>query len=319
MERQTKLTEAIEALDHVQELLHALPPELLEQGLWQAVMGLSVLQKFLRSFDAAASADARATALIEVSEMMGKKSEGLLFQVIQDPSTPETVTRAARQAQQRVERRARKDLLDELATSSGRRALMDEIVEVIGPRLHEIICHTAAEKKLPSSEQAADLYQWVGQVVEEKLNDNYRKRVEGPVLINYRGWLCACVEPHPGGTAKEGGKTTRVRPGQACLLTAWLQPNSPPKNAAFAEVEIGNGQNADLVPFDVRVDSDGLQFDATCQSVKVPVADTSDRIQFHGEPDEEGMQAIWVQLLQKNRLIQVVELKVEVRIEERGR
>jgi hypothetical protein len=189
MEKHTKLTEAIEALDHVQELLQALPPELLESGLWEVVMGLSVLQKFLRSFDAAASADDRATALIEVSEIMGKKCEGLLLQVIQDPSTPEMVTRAARQAQSRVERRARKELLDELATSTARHALMDEIAEVIGPRLTEFIDQVFTKKKPPTSGQPADLHQPIGQVVEEKLNAYYRKRVEGPVLIDYHGLL----------------------------------------------------------------------------------------------------------------------------------
>jgi hypothetical protein len=319
MKEQSKLQEAIEALDRVHELLQGLDPKLLERGVWAVVTGLSALQQYLRSIDAEASVEARATALFEVSEKMGKKSEPLLHHVIHDPSTPPKVSRAAQKAQSRVQRRARQELLNELATPSARRALMDELLEVIGPRLNELLTRISTASNAPTSEPPANLHDSVSQVVANKLTDYYRRRVEGPLMINYHGLFCARVESRSGASGLESDGSSRVRAGQVCLLTAWLQPGgSPPENAASGEVEISNGEKADLVPFNVRVETDDLKFNTTSQAITAPIGNTSSRVQFACMPQQIGKKAIWVQLLQQNRLIQVVEIQVEVAGEEKG-
>lgn len=144
--------------------------------------------------------------------------------------------------------------------------------------------------------------------IEEMAEDlrELQSRVEPPVLDNYSGYVCSRFE----GPAPQRGQGKRGRPGHsgAGRLVVWLQPKPPKREGVFADaLQIRDGQDADEVAFDLEVESDELRFTRYRVTVEVQPGQQSRHVAFPCKnAGKGGSHKAWVQVFQKNRLIQVL-------------
>jgi len=156
----------------------------------------------------------------------------------------------------------------------------------------------------------SDLADRIGDNVVSQIKD----LIAGPVLTNYRGVICAefrdrfgeqLTTADDGLPAASGSKTYE--------LVVWLQPR--PETNGFAEsVEIRGGRDAKKVEFEVSLDSDTLEFSSHRQKVLAPANERSSELRFQFVvPETSKKHDVWLHLLQKNRLIQVLRVGIRVK------
>jgi hypothetical protein len=144
-------------------------------------------------------------------------------------------------------------------------------------------------------------------------------------LKNYSGFLCVRVAPGADADAilkGEGKKSTyRVDPGQQLRLLVWLQPEQGfPEGTLYRQFAISDGADAEEdgtpvgeILFEVAVDAEGVEVGSRSQRDKVPVDRRSGDFEFLATaPAEAGSYPVWVQTLQGNRLLQVLDLTIVV-------
>jgi hypothetical protein len=96
------------------------------------------------------------------------------------------------------------------------------------------------------------------------------------------------------------------------VVEVWLDVEKP-KLMLVDEVRIEDGETADKITFRVRMDSDVLEFRPTVQDLDVWPYARSEAAHFSfSAPSETGEYVAWIQLSQKNRLIQVLPMRLEI-------
>jgi hypothetical protein len=151
----------------------------------------------------------------------------------------------------------------------------------------------------------------------DRIGDNVVSQIKelmaGPVLTNYRGAICAEFRDRfdePLNLKDDGLPVASA--SKTYELIVWLQPR--PQTNQFAEsVEIRGGRDAKTVEFEVSLDSDTLKFNFHRQKVFAPVNERSSELQFQFVvPETQKKHEVWLHLLQKNRLIQVMRVEINV-------
>ena len=146
-------------------------------------------------------------------------------------------------------------------------------------------------------------------VVRSSVTEEIKSIIFGPILDNYRGYVCAKLLCQ----GQDVSRTNRVvRCGETCELEVWFQSEEP-LEVVTDSVDILDGQDSPLVRFDVRIDSNTVRLSAASHSFDAQPNESTDRHMFRfWAPEDLGKHEIWVEVYQKNRLIQVLSLPIEV-------
>ena len=129
------------------------------------------------------------------------------------------------------------------------------------------------------------------QVVREILED----LVRGPVLDNFEGYVCARINQN----------------GSGGEISVWVQSEPPEAEILSNEIHIRDGQDSPEVTFEIQIESEDLRCIRRRATLVAKPGERSEEQRFpFGEPVISGPQDIWVQVFQKNRLIQVLSAKV---------
>jgi hypothetical protein len=147
--------------------------------------------------------------------------------------------------------------------------------------------------------------------IEQRIGKQIESALVGPTLDNYRGFICATVNDQKGQklTLAEDGmyRATTKKPRE---IVIWLQPGQPEQDAGEA-VDIRDGQLVDPVTFEVNLDSDFLTLTSSRKEIKAPLDKPSEHAIFPLTISAKSpLLEVWVQLFQKNRLIQVLPIKI---------
>lgn len=143
----------------------------------------------------------------------------------------------------------------------------------------------------------------IRQVVAETITELTGHRVTG--LDKYDGHACARFD---GANRFAEGEIA----GTATLLV-WLQKESPTRvsGTRCERIEIVEGDDVDPVTFEVNIDSNTLALDSPRQLIRTPLHGRSVDLHFLCSFREPGQHSAWVQINQKNRLIQVVHVVLD--------
>lgn len=151
-------------------------------------------------------------------------------------------------------------------------------------------------------------------LVEGLVSAEIESVARGEVLDNYSGHICARFESGDRQTAggqrapSSGGEAdSRRRRGRPGILV-WLQSEAPQQSGiASGSVEVRDGRAADEVTFEVCLESDGARFAPARASLTVqPGTESRHQLFVTKRGTRLGNQQVWVQVFQKNRLIQVL-------------
>lgn len=135
------------------------------------------------------------------------------------------------------------------------------------------------------------------QTVREILED----LVRGPVLDNFEGFVCARIR----------------QDGSSGEISVWVQADSPGPEILSDAIHIRDGQDSPEVTFDIQVESEDLHCLRRRASL---VAEPGKRSRVLTFPLDQPLvpegQDVWIQVFQKNRLIQVLSAQVKLVAEE---
>jgi CheY-like chemotaxis protein len=149
--------------------------------------------------------------------------------------------------------------------------------------------------------------------LEKRIVAHLEEFLAGPVLENYRGFLCASLVDAAGTPVKLVPEEVSAVLGPGHYqLEVWLQPLELEDGNSFrSEIVISDGRDAAEVEFEVVIDSDPLTFIPSHKTIRAPMNKPSARLAFPfsiQDTSPTDTSSIWVQLFQKSRIIQVVNL-----------
>jgi hypothetical protein len=160
-------------------------------------------------------------------------------------------------------------------------------------------------RRAPKEEVAA----FLRQAVSSSLNEV----VAGPKLVNWSGYVHAEFEggaPHEGGP--EDGPVVVVQGGAAGTLRV-IFTTHPSHAPSECPIDIADGMDADTAEFRLLPTSDHLSFEVRATDARVRrTGETTVSLPFTA-PAEPGRHPAWVQILQRNRTMQVVTATVVVK------
>lgn len=172
----------------------------------------------------------------------------------------------------------------------------------IGAKARSILVPVLKERR--SITKSAEVQQF-GRTVE--------RVIAGPKLDNYSGYLCAVIQSAGDSRQLDSSNKNEAFPSEALVLDVWLDA-AKPESGLCDQVRIIDGEQSPTVKFRLRPDSDAMSFQPSVQDLDVGPQKPSQKIRFtFSAPAESGEYTAWLQLLQKNRLIQVLPVSVQVR------
>src|SRR5262245_40274226 len=136
----------------------------------------------------------------------------------------------------------------------------------------------------------------------------------GPRMDNYRGHLCVALKDCETGQHIhwEDQIPLRASAERQYQLQVWFSPERP-KDAYADWVEVRDGQDSQMINFLVAIDSDTLEFRKQQDQVQLNPDELSPVIEFPCQlSGGRAKHSLWIQLFQKNRLIQVLPLQINV-------
>jgi hypothetical protein len=132
-------------------------------------------------------------------------------------------------------------------------------------------------------------------------------------LDNYRGYVCVALR-YSSGTAiraSDDGRYVLTTPG-TCSLTAWFAPVEQ-DDVQSQRIEISGGTDASKITFSLSADTDVGKIDRRNASLTFGVAQPSEQATFTlTDLPQEGSGRVFVEILQKNRLIEVVSMEMTI-------
>jgi hypothetical protein len=140
-----------------------------------------------------------------------------------------------------------------------------------------------------------------------------RSSLARPSLINYDGFLSVRVlDPKGEPVPDDGEGAVALRPEAPYRLEVTIDL-APMVGARNARVSIQQGEVAEVVPFGVELDSDRVALRAPGRDVQVNARGGEQRLEFPLTVGEGmGDASVWVRVAQHGRLIQLVEVELEV-------
>jgi hypothetical protein len=156
--------------------------------------------------------------------------------------------------------------------------------------------------------------------LDKSVTNQIESLLSEPTLDNFQG-VCRARILNAAGTevpSREDG-VSEVSSGQSFQLSVQFHPVHPgspePSSDYLAQpISIRDGQNAERVIFEVSLDSDTVPLkDTTQMSVTVAPGAPSPPLLFTLiAPEQSGQHTIWVEVFQKNKLIQVISVPISV-------
>jgi hypothetical protein len=139
-------------------------------------------------------------------------------------------------------------------------------------------------------------------VVEKAVYDSLDASRTEPALANWSGQIGVRI------VAQDGNIPSSLRPGQPYQLVVAFGRDLTDEFER-RNIDVRGGRHADPVAFELLLDSDKVLMPVDGQQVEVPVDGglTTRRYSFSA-PSEPGEFRLWVQVLQLNRVLQVVTL-----------
>jgi hypothetical protein len=136
-----------------------------------------------------------------------------------------------------------------------------------------------------------------------------------PPLIEYQGWVAAWLESAPGEVERYSEERFVVERDRDYVLAVAIQRERF-EGRPSAPIDTGEGVSAADVPFRVSVDSGAIALPPVPQDLVVPADGSSRRLSVEFRTPASGDHRIFVYVLQRSRLLQVVEVRMGIRPEE---
>ncbi len=132
-------------------------------------------------------------------------------------------------------------------------------------------------------------------------------------LDNYHGYICLSLRDEQGkDVSLTEENTLLISAGQSHELDAWFQPNKPDGITAN-EIRVAGGSDTRTVEFNLTPDSDSMSLQPRHETVSFGVVDHSPTVRFKFRaPETEDTGELWLNVTQKNRLVQVVPVTFHV-------
>jgi hypothetical protein len=125
------------------------------------------------------------------------------------------------------------------------------------------------------------------------------------MLDNYAGFVCAAVEEtvveRDGTGAGSAGAVARD------TIVVWLEA-AQPAGTGFAPIVVRDGQDREEVLFDILLDSDEATIRQPRHALACRPGAASGKLRFGATADAGHPRVYWVNVFQKNRLIQILEI-----------
>lgn len=124
-------------------------------------------------------------------------------------------------------------------------------------------------------------------------------------LDNYSGYVCATLNVTSVGMSVATVDAPLVMVQDTIVV--WLDPLSP-GDTWYEPVLVRNGKDSEEVLFDLLLDSDEVSFDPQRYSIPCRLTTPSDKLRFNVTADASRQRVYWLNVFQKNRLIQILEI-----------
>ncbi len=148
--------------------------------------------------------------------------------------------------------------------------------------------------------------------METRVAERLDELIRGPVLDNYDGYVCARLATEAGvALPMNGTERACAEPGQPCNLEVWLQPQKP-QDAVSDRVLIEDGRDSPDATFEIAPDSEFIKFRPSRQDVTARDGEESSRLAFSFVTPATGSHELWIELFQKNRIIQALRIVLDV-------
>lgn len=138
-------------------------------------------------------------------------------------------------------------------------------------------------------------------------------------LNNYQGYVCITFRSEAGVSlpTPDGGGLPVLKAGEKYRMAVWFQPGEP-QEGLKEKIYITGGVDATDVEFVMRADSEKVSMRPRQASVSFAVAERSREVRFEfTAPGNSGPFDFWVQVIQKNQLIELVSKTAQVSSGER--
>jgi hypothetical protein len=128
---------------------------------------------------------------------------------------------------------------------------------------------------------------------------------------NYRGFICLTINDVEGTEINRSSEEDyHLLCGRQYSLTVWFQPDDPPEIVS-AKIEVTGGTDVSNVEFSLSADSEPMKLNPRNNAVSFGVSGRSPDTMFKfTAPESDGRGEVWVQVLQKNRLLEVVSVTI---------
>ena len=206
-------------------------------------------------------------------------------------------------------------VLPELAAISVSERYVDK-VKVAAKRTYDEVSQQVMKNELTIL--ADKLRGGLVEEIDERLDNRFRRFVNGSVSENYAGFICSVVRDERGRDVplirRRGAALAAVTAGDIYRVAVWFEPKRP--RACWSdEVLVNDGEDMPEVHFEVEVDSSAVRFRSIRRSVQFVPAFRSPAVEFQfTAPREAGLHEIWAQVFQNHQLVQGLLIAIAVAV-----
>jgi hypothetical protein len=166
------------------------------------------------------------------------------------------------------------------------------------------------------------------EAIEQGVGTQIQRALQGPELINYKGFLCARFTDKDGQRLPSKGKVSTAQPGTTCRLEVWLQATEP--EGVAEPITIRDGRDADAADFTLELDSDELDLESKHVRITARQGERTDPVAVEfvapkvasqvtpqaglsiAAPTKPNHCSVWIMAFQANRTIQTIRAELEV-------
>jgi hypothetical protein len=149
--------------------------------------------------------------------------------------------------------------------------------------------------------------------LEQIVSETFTEAFEGPPLINYAGFVSVALTKEQGAPVTLTDEHVPLTLGEPYELRVTIAPRPEP-GVLSEQIAIVNGETADEVPFDVGAESDNLALRIRDTPLVVPADGRGRSVTFPLRVEEAWpAPVLWIRVSQRGHLVQVVELRLELR------
>lgn len=130
------------------------------------------------------------------------------------------------------------------------------------------------------------------------------------LLDNYKGFLCYSVESESKGIVSNKSNEFQVNKNEKNLLVLWFQPSESDFDNC-EEINIVSGIDVNTVTFHLLLHGENIKIQQKQELLSFDVFGYSSKLKFPFQISEDAdslQREIWVEIIQKNRLIQMLHI-----------